>query len=80
MSSPHGSGSGGKKGADGSGAPVTKDYDDGPSLSDELNRRSSVAGMTRSLASDRIGVSGDNIFEMLSRRYQKKSRANAFLP
>lgn len=49
-------------------------------LLQELNRRSSMSGMTRSLASDPIGVSGESIFEMLSRRYQEKEKTGGFLP
>ena len=38
-----------------------------------------VAGMSKKLGSDNIGVSGDNIFEMVHRRYDARDKANAFL-
>lgn len=38
-----------------------------------------VAGMSKKLGDDNIGVSGDNIFEMITRRYQARDKANAFL-
>lgn len=40
----------------------------------------SVAGMTVNYNGDRIGVAGDDIFLMMTRRYQQKSREDAFLP
>lgn len=43
-----------------------------------------AAGKTRNIAGavdgERIGVAGDNIFAMINRRYEAKSRANYFLP
>ena len=39
-----------------------------------------VEGLTRNLAGERIGVAGDNIFKMMSRRYQVKAKAKHFLP
>ena len=41
---------------------------------------SQYAGYSRSLAGERIGVAGDNIFKMVDRRYKAKVRANYFLP
>ena len=38
-----------------------------------------VAGMSKKLGSDSIGVSGDDIFEMVTRRYQARDKVNTFL-
>ncbi len=38
-----------------------------------------VAGLSRKLGSESIGVKGDNIFEMVNRRYQAQDKQNAFL-
>lgn len=40
----------------------------------------SLAGYSRNLAGDPIGVAGDDIFQMVHRRYRAKDRANSFLP
>lgn len=39
----------------------------------------SVAGMTKKYGSDVIGVSGDNIFEMVTRRYKSQDAKNSFI-
>ena len=38
-----------------------------------------VSGLSKKLGSDNIGVSGDNLFEMVHRRYEARDKANAFL-
>lgn len=38
-----------------------------------------VSGMSKRLGSDNIGVAGDNIFEMVTRRYQARDKAASFL-
>lgn len=40
----------------------------------------SVAGMSRNFNGDMVGVAGDNLFVMMNRRYQQKSRDEGFLP
>jgi hypothetical protein len=39
----------------------------------------SVAGMTKKYGGDVIGVSGDNIFEMVTRRYKSQDAKNSFI-
>jgi hypothetical protein len=38
-----------------------------------------LSGLTRKLGDDTIGVSGDNIFEMITRRYKARDEVNQFL-
>ncbi len=38
-----------------------------------------VAGLSRKLGNESIGVQGDNIFEMVNRRYRAQDKQNAFL-
>lgn len=38
-----------------------------------------VAGMSKKLGNDNIGVSGDDIFDMISRRYQARDKVDNFL-
>lgn len=40
----------------------------------------SVAGMVKNYNGEMIGVSGDNIFEMMARRYREKASKDNFLP
>lgn len=40
----------------------------------------SVAGMTKNFNGELIGVAGDDIFQMMARRYQQKSKEDSFLP
>jgi hypothetical protein len=42
-------------------------------------KAASVSGMSKKLGNDNIGVSGDNLFEMVRRRYQSRDAENAFL-
>lgn len=49
-----------------------------PGNKKDLSARS-AAGMTRQLDRDRIGVAGDNIFQMVSRQYQKRDNENEFM-
>ena len=38
----------------------------------------SVSGMTKNFGGDKIGVAGDDIFEMITRRYKTHDQANSF--
>ena len=40
----------------------------------------SVAGMVKNYNGEMIGVSGDNIFDMMTRRYREKDGKDNFLP
>lgn len=51
-----------------------------PFAKKKKSKGSLYAGFSRNLAGVPIGVSGDDIFKMLQRRYQAKKRANYFLP
>jgi hypothetical protein len=44
-----------------------------------LKNNSNVSGMSKKLGNDNIGVAGDDIFEMVSRRYQTRDKINSFL-
>lgn len=51
-------------------------------LNDPRNKKraaAKVSGLTRKLGDDTIGVSGDNIFEMITRRYKARDQVNNFL-
>lgn len=51
-------------------------------LNDPRNKKrapAKVSGLTRKLGDDTIGVSGDNIFEMVTRRYKARDQVNNFL-
>jgi hypothetical protein len=39
----------------------------------------SVAGMSKKFGGENIGVSGDNIFQMVNRRYKSQDERNGFL-
>lgn len=39
-----------------------------------------VAGMSKNLGNDRIGVSGDSLFDMIDRRYELHNKNGSFLP
>lgn len=41
--------------------------------------KANVSGLTKKLGDDTIGVSGDNIFEMVTRRYKARDQVNQFL-
>lgn len=41
--------------------------------------KSNVSGMSKKFGNDNIGVAGDDIFEMVSRRYQSKDKVDTFL-
>ncbi len=41
--------------------------------------KASVAGLSKKLGNENIGVKGDNIFEMVNRRYRSQDQQNAFL-
>ncbi len=43
------------------------------------NAKASLAGLSKKLGSENIGVKGDDIFEMVNRRYQAQDKQNAFL-
>lgn len=71
-----GAGSGSGDGSDGSGS----GYDSlGRKLGLNGKGDKGLAGMSKKLGTDNIGVSGDNIFEMVHRRYEAKDKANAFI-
>jgi hypothetical protein len=38
-----------------------------------------VSGLSKKFGSDNIGVSGDNIFDMITRRYQERDKVDTFL-
>lgn len=42
-------------------------------------KKAKVSGLTKKLGSDNIGVAGDDIFEMVTRRYKARDEQNAFL-
>lgn len=83
------SGGGGGGGSDGKSAPLPpldfpemgdfalKDHSNSLKKQVKGNR---YAGFSRSLAGDRIGVAGDDIFNMVQRRYRAKKKARYFLP
>lgn len=51
-------------------------------MNDPRNKKrapAKVSGLTRKLGDDTIGVSGDNIFEMVTRRYKARDQVNNFL-
>ncbi|MDX9730715.1 MAG: hypothetical protein RBT63_03000 [Bdellovibrionales bacterium] len=59
-------------------------YGNGANAWDQDPRRrarqpAKVSGLTKKLGDDTIGVSGDNIFEMITRRYQARDKVNQFL-
>ncbi len=41
--------------------------------------KANVSGMSKKFGNDNIGVAGDDIFEMISRRYQSKDKVDSFL-
>lgn len=45
----------------------------------KVDPKPTVAGMMKSYNGELIGVSGDSLFEMMNRRYQQKSKEEAFL-
>ncbi len=44
----------------------------------ELRKPASVSGFTRIIQGEAIGVNGENIFDMIHRRYQEKRKKNIF--
>ena len=79
-------GGGGGRRRRGSGSGDDDDYggvDYKSALLARLNNKKGVPkGLSRTIAgtSERIGVAGDNIFDMIRRRYQAKKRVRYFLP
>lgn len=77
--------SGGAAGARARGGAGIDDMGMGASLgsdsSDEWQVRNmaSVVGLKRKIGKDTIGVSSDNLFEMIRRRYDNKRKANTFM-
>ncbi len=45
----------------------------------KVRNKISVSGLTKKFGDDTIGVSGDNIFEMVTRRYKARDQKNDFL-
>lgn len=79
-----GGGKGGGSGSSengGSGGGYGGDYgfDASKMLGKNSKLKNSVAGMSKKLGDDNIGVAGDNIFEMISRRYQTRDKQNNFI-
>lgn len=76
--------SGGGGGAGGLGKFDFKGVDNS-ALNDYLKRLqggrkpASIAGMKRKVGNDNIGVAGDNIFDMIHRRYQDKRKQNILI-
>lgn len=46
---------------------------------EEKKRGANVSGMSKTLGTDRIGVAGDDIFEMVKRRYKARDSQNEFI-
>jgi hypothetical protein len=75
-----GGGGGGGYGSGGSGRDGKGNFDlKMPGMNVKKDRGANVSGMSKALGNDRIGVAGDNIFEMINRRYKSRDDANAFL-
>lgn len=75
-----GGGGGGGGSAGGSGSSGGPDY---AAMMRKMNggdarKKGSVAGMSKKLGADNIGVAGDDIFEMITRRYKARDSSNAF--
>jgi hypothetical protein len=72
-------------GGGGYGAGSGRDRGDGninlkmPGMNAPKDRGTNVSGMSKTFGSDRIGVAGDDIFQMINRRYKSRDEANAFL-
>ena len=77
-----GGGGGGRNPAGDAGAGGAGAYGMGGWGNDPRNKKrapAKVSGLTRKLGDDTIGVSGDNIFEMVTRRYKARDQVNNFL-
>jgi hypothetical protein len=78
-----GSGGLGGPGGSGSGSGSGSGYGDSSAFGklglNGKGNKASVSGMSKKFGNDNIGVSGDNIFEMVSRRYQSKDKVDSFL-
>jgi hypothetical protein len=57
------------------------DYDKllGRNKNGKDKKEASVAGMSKKYGSDNIGVAGDNIFEMITRRYKAYDERKSFI-
>ena len=67
-------GGGGGYGADGGGRGLS-----GASSTGKKDGKSDIAGMSVKMGKDRVGVSQDNIFHMIHRRYQQKRKKQHFI-
>ena len=75
------SGGGGGGGGGASFTPYESKFDMSKYLKGLNKKRgpASVVGKTKIVAGEPIGVAGDNIFKMIQRRYEAKTRTNSFL-
>lgn len=75
-----GAGGGDYGGGSGAGGSGYDPYGSGAGRNAGLNAKSpSIAGMSKKLGDDNIGVAGDNIFDMITRRYQARDKQDNFL-
>jgi hypothetical protein len=81
-------GGGGGAGSSGGGGGDTAsggDYGGGGAFKDPFGKNgkgragAGVAGMSKKLGDDNIGVAGDDIFQMITRRYQARDKADNFI-
>jgi len=75
-----GGGGFGGSGSGGGGGRGEAGFDFGGLFGDKRDRKTaSVKGLSKQLGDDRIGVQADNIFEMISRQYQKEKGRRSFI-
>lgn len=67
-------------GGGGSLTPPPADMTEDAALRGALREPTSVAGMAKNFNGDMIGVSGDDIFKMMARRYKQMDSKDSFLP
>ncbi|RZI59869.1 MAG: hypothetical protein EOP14_03480 [Pseudomonas sp.] len=71
---------GGDEGGGGYGGGGGGSFADGAGKLGKSNTKGpNLAGMSKKFGEDNIGVAGDNIFEMITRRYQARDKADNFL-
>jgi hypothetical protein len=77
-----GGGGGAKRGAASMDGSMGIDYDKIMGRHRQIDKEKiepSVAGMSKKFGGENIGVSGDNIFQMVNRRYKSQDERNGFL-
>lgn len=75
------SGDVGVEGGGGGGlTPPPADSQEDAAIRGALREPTSVAGMAKNFNGDMIGVSGDDIFKMMARRYKQMDSKDSFLP